>query len=170
MPFKDWYTKEFFCLENLSPEDLTCVSGINYYRYYLFDVISQNRTIRGCAGDQPASLEPSFRLDKRQLWTTSRIQGSPDPAKPYITRRAFPHLKFEEPLDMQSDPISDRFYVVERYGKIYSFANNLNVDQTDLLLDLGKVIYGLALDPQFHRDPGCNTRTVISPIGLLTQL
>ena len=45
------------------------------------------------AGDQPASQEPSFRLDKRQLWPTSRIQGSPDPAKPYITRRAFPHLK-----------------------------------------------------------------------------
>ena len=99
------------------------------------------------AGDQPASQEPSFRLDKRQLWTTSRIQGSPDPAKPYLTRRAFPHLKFEEPLDMQADPKSDRLYVVERYGKIYSFANDPNVNQTELLLDLGKVIYGLALDP-----------------------
>lgn len=115
------------------------------------------------AGDQPTSQEPSFRLDKRQLWTTSRIQGSPDPAKPYITRRAFPHLKFEEPLDMQSDPKSDRLYVVERYGKIYSFANDPNVNQTDLLLDLGKVIYGLALDPQFHTNGIFYITYVIDP-------
>ncbi len=97
---------------------------------------------------QPESSGP-FGLEKRVPWTTSKIQGTPDPPAPYRTVVAFPHLKFNEPLAMTSVPGSDRLFVVERFGKIYSFPNDPNVKQADLFLDLGKVIYGLALHPKF---------------------
>ena len=89
---------------------------------------------------------------QRPLWTTSRIAGSPDPQPPYRTRVAFPELKFDEPLAVTSAPGSDRLFVAERYGKIFSFENKGQTQTSDLLLDVGKVVYGLAFHPQFQRN------------------
>ncbi len=89
---------------------------------------------------------------QRPLWTTSRIAGSPDPQPPYRTRVAFPELKFDEPLAVTSAPGSDRLFVAERYGKIFSFENKAQAQTSDLLLDVGKVVYGLAFHPQFQRN------------------
>src|SRR5262249_24072911 len=65
---------------------------------------------------------------------------------------AFPKLKFFEPLEMTSAPGTDRMFVVERKGKIFSFVPKASADKPDLLLDLEKPIYGLAFHPQFARN------------------
>jgi len=39
-------------------------------------------------------------IDKRVLWTTSRVQGSPEPPPPYRLEKVFADLTFEEPLEL----------------------------------------------------------------------
>src|SRR5262245_37844469 len=80
-------------------------------------------------GQQPAA---KFGIDKRVPWTTSKVIGSPEPPPPYKTERAFARLKFFEPLDISQPTGSDRFYVAERKGKIFSFENKAAVEQADL--------------------------------------
>lgn len=95
-------------------------------------------------------------LEKRVPWTTSKVIGSPEPPPPYKTESAFPKLpKFDEPLDMTYAPGTNRLFVAERMGKIYSFVNQQDADKTDLALELkddaGKkqTIYAFTFHPKF---------------------
>ena len=98
-------------------------------------------------------------IEKRVLWTTSRVVGSPEPPPPYKTERAFPKLNFFEPLDLSAAPGSDRIFVAERKGKIFSFRNSPDADKADLVAELkgrteeGKpteaIIYGFTFHPRF---------------------
>ena len=102
------------------------------------------------ADDVPKSAaRRPFGIEHRTPWTTSRIRGAPDPPAPYRIERVFEKLQFVEPLELASALGSDRLYVAERYGKIFSFPNDLRVERADLFLDLDKVIYGLAFHPKF---------------------
>lgn len=102
-------------------------------------------------GGLSALLPISARApEKRPLWTTSRVKGSPEPPAPYRTEIAFPKLKFFEPLELVSAPGSNRLYVAERPGKILSFVPSPDVDKADLLIDLKRTIYGLAFHPKYE--------------------
>lgn len=91
-----------------------------------------------------------FGLDKRTPWTTSQVVGSPEPPPPYKTERAFPRLKFFEPLEFVQPAGSSRVFIAERKGKIFSFENRADVEQADLVLDLPKmVVYGMTSHPKF---------------------
>jgi uncharacterized repeat protein (TIGR03806 family) len=90
-----------------------------------------------------------FDIATRKLWTTSRVVGSPDPAPPYVLRRAFPNLKFDEPVELVIVPGGKRWIVAERKGKIYTFADDPTTARKDLLVDLGRTVYGVALHPKF---------------------
>ena len=102
---------------------------------------------------------PSTRADaptpaKRIPWTTSRLQGSPDPALPYAIEPAFAHLAFKRPVIITTAPGDDRLFVGELDGRIYSFDPDPNVRKPDLFFDLRKSIpkasqlYGLAFHPK----------------------
>src|SRR5438094_4659402 len=69
------------------------------------------------AQPQPKDPVPA----KRVPWTTSRVVGSPDPPPPFKVVRAFPKLKFNNPLLMARCPGSDRFFVGEFAGVLHSF-------------------------------------------------
>ncbi len=89
-------------------------------------------------------------LDKRVPWTTSQVIGSPEPPPPYKTERVFARLKFFEPLDIGQPAGTDRLFVAERKGKVFSFENKAGVEQADLVVDLPKtVIYGMTFHPKF---------------------
>lgn len=90
-----------------------------------------------------------FDSQQRELWTGSRIEGRPDPPDPYTTELAFPQLKFVEPLSMCLVPGSNRLCVATRAGKIYTFENDRNVAEADLLIDLKKQVYAVAFHPNF---------------------
>src|SRR5437016_8741931 len=88
--------------------------------------------------------EPQRRavgIDQRVPWTTSRVKGSPEPPPPYRSEVAFPKLKFFEPLDMASAAGSDRLFVAERPGRLFSFRNDRRADKADLLLHLATTVY-----------------------------
>lgn len=85
---------------------------------------------------------------KRPLWTTSRIQGMPEPPDPYRLENAFPGLTFEEPLAISLIPGTNRFLLCERRGKLYTFVDEPNATPV-LLMDLGRTVYGAAAHPDF---------------------
>jgi putative heme-binding domain-containing protein len=111
-----------------------------------------------------------YGIDQRVAWTTSRITGSPEPPSPYKIERVFPKLTFKNPLLITRAPGTDRLFVGEHAGKIYSFPKDQGRDKADLFLDLttelhswdkaGKVrgvdaVYGLAFHPQFAKNRYC---------------
>jgi glucose/arabinose dehydrogenase len=75
---------------------------------------------------------------------------------------AFPALTFKRPLDLQSPPDdSNRLYVVEQEGRIYSFINDSQVNSPLLFLDITdrvndwgneEGLLGLAFDPEFQNN------------------
>lgn len=91
-------------------------------------------------------------IQKRVLWTTSKVKGTPEPPPPYRTRNAFPRLKFNEPLHMAATPSLDRMFIAERHGKIFSFATDTTTDKAELFLDVGRTIYGFAFHPKFQEN------------------
>ena len=118
------------------------------------------------AADAPAPAPAPRRVP----WTTSRVTGSPDPAMPYRLERAFPRLKFANPVDITVAPGTDRLFVVEQHGKVYSFRNDARVEKPDLLIDLKKDVrsfdkvptakgvaaaYAIAIHPDFPAKSYC---------------
>jgi hypothetical protein len=101
---------------------------------------------------------PKVGIENRVSWTTSHVSGSPEPALPYTTEQVFPKLKFHQCLDITSAPGSDRLFVIEQAGKIFSFPNRPDVETADLVVDLAKEIpgaqqtYSLAFHPDFERN------------------
>ncbi len=108
-----------------------------------------------------------FGLPKRTEWTTSRVKGSPEPPLPYRVERVFPKLTFDSPVELIPAPGSDRLFVLEVGGKIYSFPNRQDADKLDLALEIKKEIpgvgncYGLEFHPDFEENRYCYVCYVI---------
>ncbi len=113
-------------------------------------------THRGALADSP-----KVGIEKRVAWMTSRITGSPEVPLPYVTERAFPALKFNNCLDITKAPGSDRLFVAEQGGKIFSFSNKPDVKEADLVVDLAKAIkgvqavYSITFHPDFAKNRYC---------------
>ena len=105
----------------------------------------------------------------RTPWTTSRVVGSPDPPPPFKVVRAFPNLKFVHPLLMARAPGSDRLFVGEQAGVLYSFQDKPDA-KAELFFDLRKeiktipllkdaksveAVYGLTFHPDFEKNRQC---------------
>ncbi len=105
------------------------------------------------------SAKFSYGIKERVSWTSSRIRGTPDPSLPYETERAFPNLKFNQPLAIATAPGHNRFFVAERKGKIFSFDyQDSTLSKADLFFDLKEKvpdlneIYGITFHPQFEKN------------------
>jgi putative heme-binding domain-containing protein len=115
------------------------------------------------------SAERPFGIDRRTPWTTSRVAGSPEPPHPYRIERVFPKLRFKNPLLLTRAPGTDRMFVAEHQGKMFSFPKDPNCARADLFFDpltelhswdKSKVknvdtVYGLAFHPQFVKNHYC---------------
>src|ERR1700733_14378582 len=75
----------------------------------------------------------------RTPWTTSRVVGSPEPPPPFKVVRAFPNLKFQHPLLIARPPGSERLFVGEQAGVLYSFTDKPDA-KAELFFDLRKEI------------------------------
>jgi putative heme-binding domain-containing protein len=105
----------------------------------------------------------------RAPWTTSKLTGSPEPPPPFKSARVFPNVKLNHPLLIARCPGSDRLYVGEQDGVLYSIANqpdakaevffNLKTEvktikQTKGAVGIGE-LYGLVFHPQFEQNRYC---------------
>ncbi|MBN9121486.1 MAG: PQQ-dependent sugar dehydrogenase [Planctomycetes bacterium] len=112
-----------------------------------------------------AADEPS----KRKAWTTSKVAGSPEPPPKYKSVRAFTEAKFDHPLLIVKCPGSERLFVGEQAGALYSLANKPDA-KPDVFLDFRKdyqklvanpnakgisELYGLVFHPQFEKNRYC---------------
>ena len=135
-------------------------------------IIVFGRFGRGEVAGEPAA-------GKRQPWTTTKITGSPEPPHPYRIVPAFPKLKFKNPLHMTSAPGTNRMFVLEHAGKIFSFPNKPNVEKADLVIDAAKdlawkpndkiqgfdAVYGLTFHPKFVENRYCYISYVLKGKG-----
>src|SRR3954469_8677090 len=121
----------------------------------------------GLASWQLLAADPN--LADRVPWTTSRVVGSPDPPPPYKLVRAFPNLKFQKPVLLARCPGTDRLFVGEQAGVLYSFSNQPDA-KAEVFFDLRKelqtldllpeakdveAVYGLTFHPDFERNRQC---------------
>ena len=67
----------------------------------------------------------------RVPWTTSRIQGTPEPPLPFRVERAFPNLTFTKPVEAATLPGTDRIVLFEEQGKAFSFRATEGVEQAE---------------------------------------
>lgn len=91
-------------------------------------------------------------LDRRIPITTSRVSGSPDPALPMRSKRAWPGLDFKKPLFLGRDAASDRFLVVEQAGRMLAISSDQSQTTTNLFLELADHDFY-----SFHFHPGFST-------------
>ena len=117
----------------------------------------------------PSAKTPSAITQIRQPWTTSRIIGSPDPPPLYKVVHAFPNVRLVNPLLLVSAPRTQRLFIGEQAGVLYSFNNSADA-KAELFIDLRKeitslhllphakdveAVYGLAFHPQFEHNRYC---------------
>ena len=121
-------------------------------------------------GERPAADAQGTKIaPKRKPWTTSQVTGSPEPPPKYKSVRAFPNVKFNHPLLIARCPGSDRLFVGEQDGVLYSFANKPDA-KAELFFDLKRRIktidklagakgvgelYGLVFHPKFEENRYC---------------
>jgi putative heme-binding domain-containing protein len=137
--------------------------------------------------DSPAKKPVAGKADpsKRVLWTTSHITGSPEPPLPYRMERVFPKFTFKNPVLFLRSPDSQRFFVAEQAGPIYSFKATGDAAKPDLFIDMSKDIhswpkpgpvkgvgnvYGLAFHPNFAKNRYCYICYVLSGMKADDQL
>jgi uncharacterized repeat protein (TIGR03806 family) len=90
----------------------------------------------------------AWGIDARVPWTTSHVQGSPEPPSPYRLENAFPELKFENPVDLMPIPGTRRLAVAQQHGQVYAFENRRDAADKHLMLSVKRDIYALTFHPK----------------------
>jgi len=104
------------------------------------------------AAEEKQPVRKDFGLEKRELWTSSKVKGSPEPPDPYTMARTYPKLKFFEALELTPVPGSKAWVVAERPGKILTFDADPAKAEPKLVLDVKHTIYGIVLHPKFQEN------------------
>lgn len=92
---------------------------------------------------------------ERELWTSSRLIGSPDPPRPFTVERVYPGLQFNQPVELMAVPGTDKMMILEVTGKLFVFDNDASCKSAELVIDFNPLIdrfrraYGFALHPEF---------------------
>lgn len=134
---------------------MVCIPGYSRIRCFLTSVLLLSCLHQQILHSTVSATEPVRRahgLEKRELWTTGNLQGTPDPPDPYTTERAFPLLRLNEPLSVEVVPGRNQFGVATRPGKIHVFDIRPDVDQAHQVIDLKRTVYGLTFHPKFEEN------------------
>ncbi len=109
----------------------------------------------------PSVIFGQSAATSRIAWTNSKIVGSPEPPRPYITERVFPSLTFDGPCELVQIPHTNRLVVLEaNTGKLFSFENRPHDAsvKAELFAQIDQCgpgftfVYGLAFHPQFAKN------------------
>ncbi|MCE9561985.1 MAG: PQQ-dependent sugar dehydrogenase [Planctomycetes bacterium] len=104
------------------------------------------------AAEDKQPVRKDFGLEKRELWTTSKVKGSPEPPDPYTVSRTYPKLKFFEALELCPVPGKKAWVVAERPGKIIWFDADPAKAEPKVMLDVKHTVYGAVLHPKFQEN------------------
>src|SRR5262245_28462096 len=115
----------------------------------LFDL---RPTADSAAPEGQLPVRKASGLDKRELWTTSKVKGSPEPPDPFAMTRTYPKLNFFEALELVPVPGKKAWVVAERPGKILTFDADPVKAEPKLVLDVKHTIFGVVLHPKFQEN------------------
>lgn len=96
--------------------------------------------------------------EPRPLWTTSRVVGSPNPPLPFRARQTFKNLTLPCPIGVAREPGTQSLLLWHQLsawggrGRILRIADDPEVKETQLLLDLDVLAYGVAFHPNYERN------------------
>ena len=99
---------------------------------------------------------PAAESVSRAPWISSHVDGTPEPPRPFTAEQILPQLAFSQAIELATVPGTDRMIMVERRGRISSFALGGNPPTADLILDLLPLqpkldhAFGVALHPRFR--------------------
>lgn len=142
--------RDSFCDASTS----TRVSGVVYATALLVIIVSSITR----------ADEQKFGLESRIPWTSGHVTGTPEPPPAFELQRLYPKLHFKSPLEIAFATDSDRIFIAEQPGKIFSFHNTADPSSSDLAIDFRETvkdwnqipgctgfdsIYGMALHPDF---------------------
>ncbi|MFP6764749.1 MAG: PQQ-dependent sugar dehydrogenase, partial [Planctomycetaceae bacterium] len=85
------------------------------------------------------------------------MTGSPTPPAPYLVVRAFPQLKFTNPVEMVAVPGTEQLAILELNGKLQVFRNSALSDSLHVAVDVKTLegvtkAYGIAFHPDFEKN------------------
>ena len=136
---------------NKEPELSSCapLTKLDFHRY------DDYSSLRFASASETNPTIESLR--KRPHFANSNVTGSPEPPLPYRTVRAYPDLKLEWPVDVQVEPGSKRFIVIEEQGpygptKIMRTTDSSNQTELEFLWDTKGVAYNIAFHPKFREN------------------
>jgi putative heme-binding domain-containing protein len=145
------------------PAAITLLS-LSFAAVALLAIIA-SRAVVGGEDDAANEAKQSrkFGIESRVPWTTSRITGSFVPPPPYRVTQLAPKLMFNQPVDICRAPGSDRLFVMELAGKIFSIEppTKDNDPHPELFVDLAKETgglwraYGMTFHPDFVNNRYC---------------
>lgn len=117
------------------------------------------------------SAKKPYGLEKRVPWTTSHVQGRPEPPPPYKPERLYSKLRFNMTVSLDRLPGTEQLLVGELAGKVYLLPKNRDADRAHLFLDIQDIIarinkdnpepvelasyYATAFDPDFAKNRYC---------------
>ena len=101
-------------------------------------------------GKQP--VRKASGLEKRELWTTSKVKGSPEPPAPYRMAKAFPKVSFTRRSNSRPCRARRRGSSPSEPGKILTFDADPDKAKPKLVLDVKHTIYGVVLHPKFQEN------------------
>ncbi len=136
------------------------------------------KTPSAASADAPAVKSETPRVEPikpRVVWKTSKVVGRPEEPAPFAEQVAYPNISFTNPVVIVTAPGSDRWFVGEQRGSVYSFKKDRNATKADPFLDVSKIIppsktanqkdginnapvkglealYGLTFHPQFEKN------------------
>ncbi len=112
-----------------------------------------------------------YGLEKRVPWMTSKFRGRPEPPPPYRAERVYSRLRFTNTTVLATAPGTERMFVGEQEGKIFSLPPDRDAEKADLFLDCNRLVdrlnrtsklplalealYGLTFDPDFAENRYC---------------
>jgi uncharacterized repeat protein (TIGR03806 family) len=102
--------------------------------------------------EEKEPVHKAIGLEKRELWTTSKVKGSPEPPDPYTMVRTYPKIKFFESLELTPVPGKKAWVVAERPGKIFTFDADPAKAEPKVMLDVKHTVYGVVLHPKFQEN------------------
>jgi uncharacterized repeat protein (TIGR03806 family) len=73
-------------------------------------------------------------------WTSSRVIGTPEPPPPLRTRKLYDHVRFSAATSLAVAPGSDRFFVTELWGAVYSLPADRDCRQPDSFVHIGDLV------------------------------
>jgi putative heme-binding domain-containing protein len=107
---------------------------------------------------------------ERVPWTAGKVTGSPEPPPPYTAKHVFPTAKFNHPLLISRMPGSDRLFVGEQDGRLFSVDPKHPEAKPELFADLKadyakltpnpaaagfEFVYGLVFHPEYEKNRTC---------------